>query len=367
MKVWVFQRTKGKGNPWSIGWRDQQNKRREKQIGLKTMAERHRRAKEREIQAGAGLADVSWSDFRKEFKAKKLAGKATATIETYTTALDHFEKIANPQLVSEITARTIDEFIAVRRAQPGKTAGSLISGSTINKELRTLKRALNVAYRWSYISKVPPIEFEKVDKNLPTFVTPEDFSSIYRACESARFPANMPYSATEWWRAFLIFQYMTGWRVSEPLSLLRLDLELKSGCAITRSGDNKASREARVPLHPVVVEHLELIEDKTLEVFPWNNGRRTLWDHFHMIQTKAKVSKVCRKNHPHSEACKFYGFHDLRRGFATTNADALSASQLQTMMRHASYTTTQAYINMAAQNNTVTERLTVPDLDLRRE
>ena len=366
MKVWVFQRNKGKGKPWSIGWRDERSKRREKQIGSKAMAEKHRQAKENELRAGGGLAEVSWADFRREFEEKKLAGKAVATAETYATALDHFESIVEPQMVNGINARTIDDYIAVRRTHRGKTEGSLISGSTINKELRTLKRALNVAYRWNYIRKVPTIEFEQVDKNLPTFVTPEEFSSIYTACEFAKFPEEMPFSATKWWRAFLIFQYMTGWRVSEPLSLLRQDLDLKSGCAITRSGDNKASKEAQVPLHPVVVEHLNLIEGDSFEVFPWTNGRRTLWDHFHMIQTRAKVNKVCRKNHPHSKACSFYGFHDLRRGFATTNADALSASQLQTMMRHSSYATTQAYINMAAQNNTVTERLTVPDLDIKR-
>ena len=74
------------------------------------------------------------------------------------------------------------------------------------------------------------------------------------------------------------------------------------------------------------------------------------------------MQKICRKDHPHTDACGSYGFHDLRRGFATQNADALSASQLQTMIRHSSYATTQKYINMAVQLDTVTDRLAVPKL-----
>ena len=302
MKVWVFQRKRGKGNPWSIGWRDQRSRRREKQIGTKAMAEKHRQNKENELRAGVGLADVLWSDFREEFEKQKLTGKAAATLDTYSTALDHFERVASPHCVSDVDAKMIDEYVAIRRKQRGKTAGSLTSPSTINKELRTIKRALNVAYRWSYISRVPPIEFEQVDRYLPTFVSQEEFTSLYAACKHAKFPAKMSFPATDWWRAFLVFQFMTGWRVSEPLKLLRTDLDLKSGCAITRSGDNKASKEARVPLHPVVVEHLNRIQGDNPEVFHWPNGRRTLWDHFHMLQTQANVTKICRKNHPHSDA-----------------------------------------------------------------
>ena len=136
MKVWVFQRNKGKGKPWSIGWRDQRSKRREKQIGTKAMAEKQRQVKEQELRAGAGFCDVPWSQFRMEFEESKVAGKAAATIETYCTALDHFEKIAAPQVVNDINEKLIDEYVAARRSMPGKTAGSYTSPSTINKELR---------------------------------------------------------------------------------------------------------------------------------------------------------------------------------------------------------------------------------------
>jgi len=44
-----------------------------------------------------------------------------------------------------------------------------------------------------------------------------------------------------------------------------------------------------------------------------------------------------------------YGFHDLRRAFATVNTETLTTDSLQALMRHKSYITTQRYINMAHQ------------------
>ena len=52
-------------------------------------------------------------------------------------------------------------------------------------------------------------------------------------------------------------------------------------------------------------------------------------------------------------------FHDLRRAFATMNADRLSTAPRQTLMRHKSYQTTQVYINMARQIDD-DERWTLP-------
>ena len=54
-------------------------------------------------------------------------------------------------------------------------------------------------------------------------------------------PEGLPYSAEAWWQALLVFNYMTGWRISEPLALRREDLDLEAGTAITRHADNKVA------------------------------------------------------------------------------------------------------------------------------
>ena len=59
---------------------------------------------------------------------------------------------------------------------------------------------------------------------------------------------------------------------------------------------------------------------------------------------------------------KRYGFHDLRRGFATMNADRLTPDALQILMQHQDYQTTQRYINMARQMKPTVQNLYLPDV-----
>ena len=77
-----------------------------------------------------------------------------------------------------------------------------------------------------------------------------------------------------------------------------------------------------------------------MRVFPWSHAKATLFKQFAALQKAAGV-KPTTKNR--------YGFHDLRRGFATMNADRLTADVLQAMMHHQNYTTTQRYIALARQ------------------
>jgi len=70
----------------------------------------------------------------------------------------------------------------------------------------------------------------------------------------------------------------------------------------------------------------------------------------------------CSEKHEHTARCHVYGFHDLRRAFATLNAEKLSADALQMLMRHKSYATTKRYINMSRQINQSVAALYVPDV-----
>ena len=119
-----------------------------------------------------------------------------------------------------------------------------------------------------------------------------------------------------------------------------------------------------MPLHPIVVDHLRQIASFEPVVFPWYHGREMLWIEFRRIQEKAGIKLDCMipQEHEHTPACFVYGFHDLRRAFATVNADTMTPDALQSLMRHQSYTTTQRYINMARQLNRAVEALYVPSV-----
>ena len=78
-----------------------------------------------------------------------------------------------------------------------------------------------------------------------------------------------------------------------------------------------------------------------------------MWEEYHKIQDAAGVKR--------SDGA-YYGFHDLRRAFATMNAERMRPDALQALMQHKDYQTTQVYIAIAKQLKPAVHDLYVPDL-----
>lgn len=172
-------------------------------------------------------------------------------------------------------------------------------------------------------------------------------------------PRGLACEPAGWWQALLTFALTTGWRIEEILSLRRDDLDFASGAILTRAADNKGSRDDRDYLPAAVLELVKAVVGFEPVVFWWPHNERTLWSEFGRMQREAGIHLPCREEHDHTDACHVYGFHDLRRAFATMNADKLTADAL---MQHKSYLTTRRYVNMARQLNRAVEGLHVPDI-----
>jgi integrase len=377
--AWLFQRNEqvrdmGEDDaPWYVGWYDLDGHRHKESCGPgfrgKERAERLRRKIEADLMTGTHQKNPRklWPDFRREYDARILAGLAVATRLQAAISLDRFERLMKPNRLFAIGTKHVDDFIALRRKEPGRKEGEPVSPATVNKDLRHVKAALTVAYEWGYLPAVPKFRMEKAPRKLPTYVTGEHFAAIYATgCEAARMPENLPYPAADWWRGLLAMAYMTGWRIGDILALRRDQMDLDAGTAVSLAEDNKGKRDELVKLHPAVIDHLRRLAGFTPTVFPWNHNRRTLDEEFLRIQEAAGINLPCPKGHKHTRHCHAYGFHDLRRAFATMNADKLSADALQALMRHKSYTTTQLYINLARQMDKAVEALHVPDV-LKRQ
>ena len=373
--AWLYQDDKqikkhGPDNAsWYVGWVDPEGKRRCKSCGPglegKRNADKLRRKVEAQLTTGTyqGEANALWKDFRREWQEKIAPGMEYGTRELTTNALSHFERLVNPIKTHFIAARHVDHYIAKRRTERGRRRGSVVSPATVNKELRHIRAALNIAKDWGYLPIVPRFRMLREPGRLPRYVTGDHFAAIYAACEAARSPDDIPnVTPADWWRALLVVAYMTGWRIGDMIAMRREDLDMDAGTVITRWDDNKGKRDALVKLHPVVVEHLRRVPTFGPTVLPWNRHERTLYDEFARIQEKAEVHLPCREEHEHNRHCHVYAFHDLRRAFATMNADKLSADALQALMRHKSYSTTQKYINMARQMDQAVASLHVPDV-----
>jgi len=147
---------------------------------------------------------------------------------------------------------------------------------------------------------------------------------------------------------------MTGWRIGQILALRWEDVDLENGTALSRAADNKGKRDMLIQLHDLALDHLQTVRSFHVSVFPLEVDRRSLYTEFELIQKAAGVK-------PHGK--QFYGFHDLRRAFATMNADRMSGDALQALMQHKDYQTTQRYINMARQLKPAVAELFEPALD----
>lgn len=371
MKAWVYQdrrqvaRHGADQAAWYVGWVDPLGRRRCKSCGPgprgRQLAQRLADKRHAELVAGTYDATeaMTFAAFVDQYDRRILASKSVSHQLSAHRALIRFARITGVKRLKDVATRHIDQFVAARRVQRGKRPGDEPSPCTINLELRNLKAAFRVAVEWGLLADAPKIRMLRAPKKLPVYVTPEHFSSIYQACGAAHLPCPRP---GDWWRAFLGFAYLTGWRLGEILSLRRDDVDFDSGHAITRAESNKARTDAVVALHPAILAHLRGLDMTGEHVFYWPHHRRTIYDVFATIQQAAGINLPCRARHSHTPTCHLYSFHDLRRAFATLNATRLSADALQQLMRHQSYQTTKVYIAMARQMDEAVARLYVPDV-----
>jgi integrase len=359
---------------WRAEWLDLEGKRRSKAFGPGPKGQRQ--AEKYADQVSAQLLTgtyqsankKTWQEFRAEYESKQLARLAPKTRISAAGSLDQFERIIKPKKMSALTANTIVSFAAARRQERGKKVGSVMSPASVNHDLRNVKAALNIAQEWGFITAVPKVRMEREPKKLPVYMTDEHFAQAYCACDCAKLPDDLQgVAAGNWWRALLVMLKMTGWRISETLSLKWDDVDLDAGVAITRAEDNKGKRDERVDLHPVVVEQLRQVRTFDLAVFPWNYNQRTLNSAFLRLQEAAGIRLPCTAAHKHTRYCYVYGFHDLRRAFATMNADRLNANTLQVLMRHKDPKTTQGYIALGRQMKQAVASLHVPDVLTARQ
>ncbi|RIK73641.1 MAG: hypothetical protein DCC68_24520 [Planctomycetota bacterium] len=370
MRAWLFQDPKqkkllGDDAPWCVGYYDPDGKRKQQSAGAKSRAEKLLRKIEGELAAGVyqSRSRKTWKEFREEYDAKILPRLAIKSQLSMKTALGHFERIISPAKVAGIKAATIDEFIAKRSGEPGRKIESTVSAATINHDLRHIKAALNVAKEWGYLPAVPRIRMVREEQRIGQVITPEHFKLIYEAADKARRPELSQCSAEEWWQALLVFALTTGWRIEEILAFKRDDLDLTTGAIVTRAGDNKGKRDDTDHLPAAALEHIKAVVGFGPMVFEWPHDHRTLWTEFHDIQRAAGIHLPCRDADKHKcgETCHVYGFHALRRGYATLNADTMPAAVLQRKMRHKSFTTTLRYIGLADKMKAAAEKVYVPD------
>lgn len=316
----------------------------------KQLAERHKKQIEAAIHLGLYRSRPKlnkWKDFKTEYIEKVVAPKPLEQAEMIIYILNRFEEICRPHYMEHINSKMIESYIAIRRMDKGINSRYL-SPATVNKDLRYLEAMLNVAHDWEVIEKVPKIKPLREPERVKTYVNEEEFRAIYQACPD------------DWWRSFLLFLFMTGWRVKQARKLRWYSVDLEHGEILGDAYDAKGRRDVLLPLHDVLLDAFRLLRENRTErsdfVFPIR-GKVDIYHQFFKIQKQAGIKP--RNKRPG----RWYTFHDLRRGFATLNADRLDLFELQKLMQHKSLETTRRYVNMAHRLRPAVEKLHTPKLD----
>ncbi|HUE13545.1 MAG TPA: site-specific integrase, partial [Planctomycetaceae bacterium] len=316
----------------------------------------------------------TWAEFVAEYESLIASQKSRRSRPLMRQSLKVFGELCRLKHVQTINDHTIDTFVKLRKECSGKKPGTKISVATVNRDLRNIKAALRRAAKWGCIKTVPTIEFQREPHKIPRFVERAHFIAIFKACSVARMPKKtLDIGAPEWWQALLTLLYLTGWRIGDARALKREDVNIEKQTALTRAEDNKGKRDFNTPLHPKVLARLMplmLVSKDGEPIFRWTNNDRMLYVQFRKIQKAAWdvfYSEAGRKA-PKDEQGKikpawaFYGFHDLRRAFATENGGRLGGDLLQELMRHRSYSTTQRYLNLSERLEGSVDKLHVPDV-----
>ena len=334
-----------------MAWTDLDGNRKQRSFPNKTIATEFRSTVEADLARGeyTGVSEISWDDFRDRVERGFIKRKKATTQGSYRIAIDHLERIVKPKTPAKITTRSITDYSTKRLGERGLKAGTKLSKTTLNSELRSLRAILHWANDQGYISKVPKIQFEREAMKEARYIPADEFRAIYDACHVANRPVDLPYPPEQWWQAFLVFLYLTGWRKSETLELRREDVDFENGTALTRAENNKSNRDERVPLHPMIVEHLRELPSFSPMMFPWELSHRMLYETFRRILAEAGVSEE-------------YGFHDLRRAFASEVGQSGRQATTGTHEAQGLRNDQAVPLNMRPSMEGVTDHYAAPDL-----
>lgn len=324
-----------------------------------------------ELNSGRYVAPskVTWTDFRKRYEEEHLATLANRTLDTAASALNHLERVLNPDRLSKLTTGTMSRFQAKLRAEGMKD-------TTIASHLRHIKAALSWAESLGLLVKVPKITMPKRAKGQKMMrgrpVTAEEYERMIMATQKAR-----PHDPKQWER-YLIGLWLSGLRLEESLSL-SWDQDAPFCVCLTGrrptfriySEAQKSNRSQLLPITPdFAIWLLETPkEDRAGPVFTItglqsgtpitpkrisriitrigkkanvvvNRAMRWVSEEVKDPKTGSKMGEIRRIKR---EVPKYASAHDLRRAFGTRWAPRVKPATLQLLMRHSSIETTLRY------------------------
>lgn len=323
---------------------------------------------------------ITWAEFRERFEAEKLASPSIsgATRKSYSSALNHLERVIDPDKLCKVTSETISRFVReLRKPQRVTRNGKKVllppmRESTIACHLRHVKAALNWALRMGLLNLAPSFDMPEAGEAKGRPITAEEFERMLQSVAKVR--SHDPGV----WTRFLYGLWLSGLRLEEAISLswdtdeaFCVDASGRFPAFKIKARGQKARRAERVPLTPDFAEWLlqTPVENRHGPVFnlPGLLDGRPLTPK-RVSRTISRIGKKAgvvvnrerklvaepildpKTGKPtdqtqlvEKDVCKYASAHDLRRSFGTRWAQKVRTPVLQRLMRHANIATTMRY------------------------
>jgi integrase len=214
---------------------------------------------------------MSWERFRELFELEYVAGTRPDTQRNYRATFDLFERLCNPTSLRSISERTVSQFVAALRREPGRAKGSTSQmASTIHVRLEFLHTALAWAADQGLLAKCPKFPAIRVPKKRPQPVPAESFERL------------LAKAADDQLRAYILCGWLGGMRMGEAFLLEREPtneapyLDLGRNRIIFPADFVKAVEDQWVPLDPALRAALLALPAHGRRVFHFTSSRSGL-------------------------------------------------------------------------------------------
>jgi integrase len=217
--------------------------------------------------------------------------------------------------LTAITPALVEQYRGWRRSTISRRKRP-VSAATVNRELASLKRMLNVASKGLIVLKggvtalnpITAVSLEREHNERDRVLSPEEFDRLYQV-------------AHVWLQPMLLVAYHTGMRKGEIRSLRWDQVDLGTGTIRLKSADTKTGEGRVIPLNQPLTS---LLKSSTRYLScPWvfvNPAHMEAWQtNPEAIDPRYHATSI---THAFMRACQRVGvknatFHDLRHTFVT--------------------------------------------------
>ena len=338
---------------------------------FKTRKEAQKYASELQKRVCLGKADkpkkVTLHEFRLEHEQVMKGQVAYATLYDQNRALRFFENfIGGSVLLSKIKPRQAEAFIAHRLS-------TVPSVSTVNKDIRTLKRIFNLAieprgYLPEGQNPFAKIKRRKTTENKVRYVEIEEYRALANEAKDL------------WWNALISIAYGSGLRRNEILHLTWADVDFeiqqiyvnpKKETAKTVNWEPKDHEKRVVPMADETAQLLVNLQAQAKESFPYifispqrlerirERQKAGKWNsRSDVINNFGRDFDIIRRRASIVEC----SFHDLRRSAITNWAGQLPIQVVQQLAGHSDISTTRKYYLTVRPEDLVTANKVLNDI-----